>query len=465
MARSGTRGNNQGAFPGKPPSNAETEKVERLKDELHVQSLDLETQCEAMQEAIADLEESRRRYADLYDFAPAGYLTTDEKGCITEINLAGAALFGRERSQLIGLPLTVFVDKDSYHLLFEHLRRCVRSGRKTITELRISSKTAKLKYAQFVTMPSPDGGSPEYRTVIVDVTELRSAEAEIVSLLATEKMMQANEVQMKFFADELAATNIELKAFAYIIAHDFRTPMVNLKGYSRELGDAMADLAQIIGDPVLGLPENSRIKAKRLLETDMPEAMGFIDSSVDRLSRMVDALLKLARLGRRELHRREVDLGKLVAGAIDSFGPQIEQLGAAVSVGPLPQIETDQLAMEQIFGNLLDNAVKFLDPERRGEIAVSCAVEGDDYIFCVEDNGRSIAAADLEKIFDLFKRAGKQDVPGEGMGLAYVRTLVRQLGGKVWCESTPDVGTKMCFMVHVAPVVPTTGRLSPGDVE
>ena len=107
MARSGTRGNNQGAFPGKPPSNAETEKVERLKDELHVQSLDLETQCEAMQEAIADLEESRRRYADLYDFAPAGYLTTDEKGCITEINLAGAALFGRERSQLIGLPLTV----------------------------------------------------------------------------------------------------------------------------------------------------------------------------------------------------------------------------------------------------------------------------------------------------------------------------------------------------------------------
>ncbi|CQR73001.1 PAS domain S-box protein [Sporomusa ovata] len=96
--------------------NAGTEEIEQLKEKLQAQEWDLEIQCQAMQEALGELEESRNRYADLYDYAPAGYVTFDDKGCISEINLAGAALLGLERSRLLGMPMTVFLDKGSYKL-------------------------------------------------------------------------------------------------------------------------------------------------------------------------------------------------------------------------------------------------------------------------------------------------------------------------------------------------------------
>lgn len=433
--------------------NANPAEMEQLKDAMQAQEWDLEIQYRAMRDIVAELEESRDRYADLYDFSPVGYVTFDAKGCITEINLSGAMLLGLERSRLIGVPMTVFVDKADLKSFLEHLRTARLSGQKAITECRLSSKNTKVKYTQFITMTVPGVGGEglQYRTAIADITGLRSAQAEIVGLQEAEKALLASEERLQHYSSELAATNSELKAFAHIIAHDFRTPMVNLKGFSRELGKSLDELKQIMHAAVLNLPENSRNKAVDLQERDIPEALKFIDSSVDRLSRMVDALLKLARLGRRELIYKTVDLGELVTSVARSFRHQIERQGIQLKIGPLPQLETDQLALEQIFSNLLDNAIKFLDTNRQGEIALSCTHEGDEYLFCFEDNGRGIAAADLEKIFEIFSRVGKQDVPGEGMGLAYVRTMIRQLGGKVWCQSQSGVGTKIYFTVRNGP--------------
>jgi signal transduction histidine kinase len=95
----------------------------------------------------------------------------------------------------------------------------------------------------------------------------------------------------------------------------------------------------------------------------------------------------------------------------------------------------------------VDNAIKYLDPARPGKISISCVETDQEYTFSVKDNGRGIAAADCEMIFDPFRRSGKQDRPGEGLGLAYVRTLVRKLGGRVWCESELGAGTTMNFTV------------------
>ena len=113
----------------------------------------------------------------------------------------------------------------------------------------------------------------------------------------------------------------------------------------------------------------------------------------------------------------------------------------------MPIIRSDPLALEQIFSNLMDNAVKYLDPSRPGKISITAISTENEYLFSIRDNGRGIAEEDLSKIFDLFRRVGKQDVPGDGMGLAYIRTILRQLGGGVWCESKLGVGTTMFFTV------------------
>jgi signal transduction histidine kinase len=110
-------------------------------------------------------------------------------------------------------------------------------------------------------------------------------------------------------------------------------------------------------------------------------------------------------------------------------------------IAPLPSIVSDVSTLQQIFGNILDNAVKYFDTSRPGRIVIRGRRIGNVAIFEVEDNGRGIAPTDHERIFELFRRSGVQDRPGEGIGLAHVRTLVRRLGGDITVESDGKSGT------------------------
>ncbi len=128
---------------------------------------------------------------------------------------------------------------------------------------------------------------------------------------------------------------------------------------------------------------------------------------------------------------------------------RLDGSGAVVIISPeLPPIVSDRLALQQIFANLLDNAIKYADPSRSALIELFGEVVGEEVTVTVRDNGRGIASQDNERIFELFRRSGRQDKPGEGIGLAHVRALVRRLGGDVAVRSTLGEGT--CFDVTIA---------------
>ncbi len=277
-----------------------------------------------------------------------------------------------------------------------------------------------------------------------EIAERQGAQDELQ--MSRDRLM-ASKAMLKQYSAKLEESNHEIKSFANIVAHDFRSPIINIKGFSQELGFSVRELKEILRDVTTEMPDKVHSRVDELLEEDIPDAQKFIDSSVDRLDKMVDALLRLARLGRRETENVSVAMSELVAATVQLHRHEIEKRDIAVNVGALPVIITDRLAMEQIIGNLLDNAVKYLEDGRPGEIKVYFTETNGEYVFTVEDNGRGIADNDYEKIFEIFRRSGKQDRAGEGMGLAYVKTLVRQLGGKIWCESTLGVGTKMHFTV------------------
>ena len=132
----------------------------------------------------------------------------------------------------------------------------------------------------------------------------------------------------------------------------------------------------------------------------------------------------------------------LVQAIADSVNHQTEASGAEIVVEPLPDIDSDRLMVEQVFGNLIDNAVKYLDPSRRGRIVIRGREAADgSVLFEIEDNGRGIAPKDHERIFELFRRSGKQDQPGEGLGLAFVRNTVRRLGGAIGVSSSLGEGS------------------------
>ncbi len=250
----------------------------------------------------------------------------------------------------------------------------------------------------------------------------------------------------------------ELKNFAYIISHDLRAPLINLKGYSGELRLALETIRPCLDMGLPRISEEQQTQVIAALEQDIPEALGFIDSSVSAMEDLTNAILRLSRLGRRELKFELVSMHAVTQEVINSSAFQISRTHAKVAVGPLPDVVADRVCMEQIMSNLISNAVKYRDPNRPALVEVTGETLHDEWVFRVKDNGRGIHSSDMHKIFDMFRRVGSQDVPGEGMGLAFVRTLVWRHGGRIWCASTPGVGSTFVFAIptHLASRVEQT---------
>lgn len=241
---------------------------------------------------------------------------------------------------------------------------------------------------------------------------------------------------------ELARANDEIQRFAYIVSHDLRAPLVNVMGFTSELEVCLETIQRHVEATESAVEPDKGTEARQAAFEDLPEALGFIRSSTTRMDRLINAILKLSREGRRTLTGEPIDMAALLGTAAASVQHQLQSGDGEITVAtPVPNIVSDRLAIEQIFGNLVDNAVKYLDPARPGRIVIRGREEGGRLVYEVEDNGRGISPQDHERIFELFRRSGAQDRPGEGIGLAHVRTLARRLGGDVTVESTLGRGT------------------------
>ncbi len=240
---------------------------------------------------------------------------------------------------------------------------------------------------------------------------------------------------------ELDAANEEIQRFAYIVSHDLRAPLVNVMGFTSELESAQAEIERFYRKVAERVPELITPDIKAVIETDLAEAIGFIRTSSVRMDKLISAILKLSREGRRVLAPEPLDMRQLLEGHRQSLAHQLSERGAELVIETAPALTGDRLVVEQIFGNLIENAVKYLKPGRPGRIVVRGSDLGSAVRYEVEDNGRGIEAKDFERIFDLFRRSGVQDQPGEGIGLAHVRALVRRLGGTITVSSRFGEGT------------------------
>ncbi|MBV9075989.1 MAG: HAMP domain-containing histidine kinase [Methylobacteriaceae bacterium] len=231
-----------------------------------------------------------------------------------------------------------------------------------------------------------------------------------------------------------------MQRFAYIVSHDLRAPLVNIMGFTTELEALRADMFGRLDELAKTASEAER-GGDRQLGADFDEAIGFIKASIGKMDRLINAILRLSREGRRQFKPERVDMEALVEGIRASLAHQADAAGATIAVSRLPSIVSDRLALEQIFTNLVDNALKYLRSGVPGRIEVSGRSTPGGLVFEVRDNGRGIDPKDRERVFELFRRSGVQDRPGEGIGLAHVRALVRRLGGTIGLTSEPGRGS------------------------
>jgi signal transduction histidine kinase len=278
-----------------------------------------------------------------------------------------------------------------------------------------------------------------------------------------EARLRDNNLNLEATVDERTAdlreANDEIQRFAYIVSHDLRSPLVNIMGFTSELEQLRGDIFRRIatldhaGAPLVpadgGEIEPLLEGEDRQLSQDFAEALGFIKSSIGKMDRLISAILNLTREGRREFHPVKIDTRELIEGIVATVAHQASEADAQIRIEPLPDIVSDRLAIEQIFSNLIDNALKFLKPGVPGDITVRARTKLGFAIFEIADNGRGIDPKDHQRIFDLFRRAGTQDKPGQGIGLAHVRALVRRLGGTMSVASELHHGSTFTITLPI----------------
>ncbi len=259
----------------------------------------------------------------------------------------------------------------------------------------------------------------------------------------------------------LAQKERENEMFVYSVSHDLRAPLVNLQGFSQELATVSAELRGLLEEA--GLSPEQRRRGLQLLDRDAGQSIHFIQSAVKRLSGIIDALLRLSRVGRVEYRMQVVDVRAAVVRVVESLRDTIARQGAEVTLGELPPAQGDPVALEQIFANLIGNAVNYLDPQRPGQIEVGSRSEralaaAGLRVYYVKDNGLGIPEAQQAKLFHAFQRLHPQVAPGEGIGLALVRRVVERHGGQVWLESQPGLGSTFLVALPAAPDSPLNHR-------
>jgi PAS domain S-box-containing protein len=252
-----------------------------------------------------------------------------------------------------------------------------------------------------------------YRGVGSDITERKQAEAELKR--AHDDLAQK--------AEELQRSNAELEQFAYVASHDLQEPLRMVSSYTQLLGRRYNDK----------------------LQGDAQEFMQYIVDGAARMKQLIEDLLAYSRVGTKGKEFQPVAVEAPLKKAITNLRAAIEESGAAVTWGPLPAVDADEMQLAQLFQNLMGNALKFRG-QRVPRIHVSALEEGGEWQLTVADNGIGIEPQYFERIFLLFQRLHTMgEYPGTGIGLAICKKVVERHGGRIWVSSTPGEGSQFHF--------------------
>ncbi|HEY5801911.1 MAG TPA: ATP-binding protein [Burkholderiaceae bacterium] len=241
--------------------------------------------------------------------------------------------------------------------------------------------------------------------------------------------------QMAGLAEELWRANKELEAFSYSVSHDLRAPMRHIVGFT----DLLIEF------------DGAKLNARSL------RYLNNIKDSARFAGRLVDDLLSFSQMGRAALHPEQVELGALVADAIDKLRSDAGERAIEWRVAPLPAIEADPVFLHLALYNLLSNAVKYTRPRAQAVIEVSAEQDEQETRLHIRDNGVGFSMDYVQKLFGVFQRLHRmEEFEGTGIGLANVRRIVERHGGRVWAEAELDKGA--CFSIALPRYISIEGE-------
>jgi PAS domain S-box-containing protein len=345
-------------------------------------------------------------------------VTIAPDGKITDVNNATEKATGLSRQQLIGTDFSdYFTDPGKARAGYE---QAFREGLVQDYELGIRHRDGHVTPVVYNAAVYRDEAGRVIGVFAAarDISERKRAEEEV------RKLNEGLERRVRERTAELQATNRELEAFTYSVSHDLRSPLRHIDGFSKLL------LEEYSAD----LPEQARHHLSRIREGAL------------RMGMMVDDLLNLARVGRKEPSMQVTGLSSLLEEAIRDLQPEMAGREIEWRIGKLPFVECDPALMKQVFANLLSNALKFTRPRERAVIEAGETMQDGRAVIFVRDNGVGFSMKYVDKLFGFFQRLHRpEDFEGTGIGLATVQRIVHKHGGRVWAEGELNKGATFYF--------------------
>jgi signal transduction histidine kinase len=272
---------------------------------------------------------------------------------------------------------------------------------------------------------------------------LRDSHGKIVGIVGISRDITARklvELDREKLMQTLAFKNKELESILHVTSHDLRSPLVNIQGFSSELSRSCDLLHSTLKDKIKASDISEEVQ--KAFNKDVPEALGYILTSARKMDSLLSGLLRLSRLGQVVVDIERLDMNAMLTDVVKNIEFQVKEAGATVELETLPACFGDVSQINQIFSNILDNALKYLDESRPGMIHIYGKIENGQSIYCVEDNGVGIAPEHQNKIFEIFHRLEPDKKNGEGLGLTIVRRILDRHNGKIWVDSELGKGSK-----------------------
>ncbi|MGE5445849.1 MAG: PAS domain S-box protein [Ignavibacteriales bacterium] len=360
---------------------------------------------------IRDITERKRTEGKLYEINAAlenavdGISFLDMQGRYLSVNRAYASIFGCNVNEMIGMEWQKTVHPNDLEREVNAHKEMLKSG-KVKFESRGFRKDGSTFHQEVTIIKNIDknGQLKGHYRFVRDVTERKMAEERQAQLLK-----------------ELESANQELNDFAYIVSHDLKAPL-------RAIGSLANWILTDYADK---------------FDKEGKEQMDLLLSRVKRMHDLIEGILQYSRAGRIREEKLEVNLNELVPGVIDMIAPP-ENVEIKIE-NELPTILCERIRIQQVFQNLLTNAIKFMD-KPKGKIKIGCVEDNGYWRFSIADNGPGIEEKHFAKIFQIFQTLSPRDeFESTGIGLSVVKKIIEMYGGKVWVESKVGYGSTFFF--------------------
>jgi PAS domain S-box-containing protein len=401
-------------------------------DTLEASNQQLQREFAERQRAEQAKVHTERRLRTLVSVLTQVVWVADRHGCFVDERESWQSYTGQTPEQYKGLGWRNAFDDDSRAALDIAWARARASPAPFELELRLwHAATGKHRFVGLRALPliEADGSPEEWIGAIQDVDDRRGLEQNLRTLNAELEQRVASRTS------QLEEANKELESFSYSVSHDLRAPIRAIGGFCTLLGRDHGPA----------------------LDAEAQRKVGIIKGEAERMGALIDDLLAFSRLGRKGIQPTELDMAALATTVYERLTRDPSSRRAELHVGHLPKAFGDRSLFEQVWVNLLSNALKFSSKKDSPTIEVGAISVETEHVYFVRDNGAGFDPKHQGNLFGVFQRLHHGDeFPGTGVGLALVHRIVTRHGGRIWADAKVGEGATFHFTV---PKEPSGGRV------